>query len=60
MTDQDILDSAIKLYTRKKNGWFITGYKCPYCEKHYHTLRKEMYNHIRKCDGPKIKRSLED
>ena len=60
MTDDEVLESAIKLYQRKTNGWFITGYKCPYCFKHYHTLRKEMLSHIRECDGPKVKKSLED
>lgn len=60
MTDDEVLEVATKLYTRKRNGWFITGYKCPYCDRHYHTLRKEMFRHIRECDGPKEKKSLED
>lgn len=50
MTDDEVYHIATKLYQKKKTGWFITGYKCPYCSRHYHTLRKEMYGHIRSCD----------
>lgn len=62
MTDDEVYEIVTKLYQRKTNGWFIFGYKCPYCGKHYHTLRKEMYSHVRNCEGPKQKvtRSLED
>lgn len=58
MNKKEILDSAIKLYQWKPvtKGWTITGYKCPYCYKHYFTLRNEFYTHIDKCDGPKTKK----
>jgi hypothetical protein len=61
MTDDEIMEIATKLYHRKVNGWFIVGYKCPYCDKHYHTLRSEFYDHIRnrKCVIKEV-RSLED
>lgn len=49
MDDSEILEIMTKFYTRKVNGWFVTGYKCPYCDKHYHTFRKEMYAHVRRC-----------
>jgi Zn ribbon nucleic-acid-binding protein len=60
MTDQEVYEILTKLYTKKLNGWFITGYKCPYCGHHYHTLRKEIYNHVRNCEGIENSRSLED
>ena len=57
MDDEEILSILGKLYTRKRNGWFVTGYRCPFCKKHYHTLRKELYNHVRLCEGPKDKKT---
>lgn len=62
MTDDEITERAIKLYSwrPKTGGWFIQGYKCPYCYKHYASLRREFYSHTRNCEGPKIKKSLED
>lgn len=62
MTNEEVLHVAVKLYEwkPKTGGWFIKGYKCPYCGHHYHTLRKELYSHIKNCDGPKETRSLED
>ena len=59
-TDSDVPDYWIRLYQRKKNGWFVIGYKCPDCAKHYHTIRIELLRHIGNCEGPKNKRSLED
>lgn len=52
--------NAVRLYQRKKNGWFIVGFKCPYCQKHYATVRKEFHTHVENCTGPKTKKSLED
>ena len=60
MDKLEIESIAVKLYHRKKNGWNIVGYKCPYCYKHYQTLRKEALEHINSCDGPKERRTLED
>ena len=51
---------AVRLYQRKKNGWFIVGYKCPYCQKHYATVNKPFHSHVESCTGPKSKKSLED
>jgi hypothetical protein len=59
-TDADVPDYVSRLYHKKKNGWQITGYKCPYCGKHYHSIRVELFTHVESCDGPKTKRSLED
>jgi len=60
-TDSDVPLDWIRLYQHKKNGWFITGYKCPDCLKHYHTLRAELFRHHETCKGPaKKNRSLED
>lgn len=62
MTNEEIYNKAIKLYQRKQvsGGWFITGYKCPYCYKHYFSLRKEFYSHVKECNGPSTVRNLED
>jgi hypothetical protein len=60
MTNDEILEIATKLYQRKKNGWFIAGYRCPYCEKHYHTLRNEFFTHVRKRLCKTIKKENND
>lgn len=62
MTDDEIRETATKLYQwkHKSGGWFISGYKCRYCGKHYASLRKEFYSHTRNCTGPKTNKSLED
>lgn len=53
----EILQIAIKLYHYKKKQWVITGYKCPYCNKNYQTLRNELYVHIDNCEGTRKKSS---
>lgn len=62
MTDDEVLQVVTKLYQWRSvsKRWTITGYKCPYCEHHYHSLRKQLFDHIKTCEGPKEKRSLED
>jgi hypothetical protein len=60
MTKKDIIELVTKLYQRKKNGWFIVGYKCPYCDKHYFTLNNPLIQHVKKCTGKKPARNLED
>lgn len=62
MTNEEVLQVAVKLYQYRhvSKRWDITGYKCPYCYKHYFSLRKEFYTHVKECDGPKDKRDLED
>lgn len=47
----EILAISVKLYQRRNNKWFIAGYKCPHCLKHYHSLRKEFYTHVNSCQG---------
>jgi len=62
MTNEEVLAKAVKLYAwkHKTGGWYIHGYKCPFCYKHYASLRVEFYSHVKKCKGPKLKKSLED
>ena len=57
MNREEILECAVKLYQYKpkSKNWQIVGYKCPYCYKHYQTLRTEFYTHVNKCEGPKTK-----
>lgn len=62
MNDDEVYSKLSKLHqwNTVSKRWTIKGYKCPYCGKHYHSLRKEIYSHVNKCDGPKEKKSLED
>lgn len=64
MTDDEVYHVLTKLHqwNHVSQRWTIKGYKCPYCGHHYHSLRKEIYNHVRDCDGPKHKpvRNFED
>lgn len=48
------------VYQRKNKSWVICGFTCKFCGKTYNTLRSELYKHIEKCDGPVLKKSLED
>ena len=60
-TDNDVPQDWIRLYQYKKTGWFVTGYKCPDCLKHYYSIRAELFRHHETCRGkPVSKRSLED
>lgn len=53
MTEEELLETVVKLYQYrlKSKRWDIIGYKCPYCYKHYATLRKEFYSHVENCEG---------
>jgi len=55
----EIIRLAGKLYHFRKDKWVITGYRCPYCDKHYATLRVEFFAHVPKCKG-KVKKIIED
>jgi hypothetical protein len=57
----DVPSDWIRLYQLKNKSWYIVGYKCPDCLKHYQTLHAELFRHHETCRGkPVNKRSLED
>ena len=60
--DSDVPDYVVRLYQYRhiSKRWDVTGYKCPYCYKHYHSIRAELFTHVENCTGPKETRSLED
>jgi len=61
-SDSDVPENVTRLYQwkPKSKGWAIVGYKCPYCQKHYHSIRSELFTHVENCTGPKETRSLDD
>lgn len=60
--DSDVPDNVTRLYQWRhvSKRWDIVGYKCPYCYKHYHSIRQGLFTHVENCTGPKEKPSLED
>ena len=54
-TDNQLIDSAIKLYRRINGIWHTEGYRCPKCKKHYYKPTKLMLSHFRECVGKNLK-----
>lgn len=49
-TVKNIPENIIKLYQRKKHGWFISGYKCGNCLKHFAKFGEPLRKHLETCN----------
>jgi hypothetical protein len=60
MKEAELPQQTGRLYQRFKNKWIVKGYICHKCSKYYHSLRRELFDHVNTCEGPIDKRKLED
>ena len=52
MKEYELPGNVGRLYQRFKNKWIVKGYICHKCSKYYHSLRRELLDHVTSCTGP--------